>query len=139
MVLKLCTDNVFTLSWNLFLNLWIGKLKNASTTSYLTRLKLSRQQFSDFLGWSLQSNCFNFEQKYFPFHVLQGVTYSPKFWSQHGFSKLANGKTCQLMFLKYLIEYQNAKVMKWKFKIEKSNKNKHNRNVASKENKKKRN
>ena len=41
------------------------------------------------------------------------------------------------MFPKYLIEYQNIKKVKSKFKSEKSNKIKHKCNVVLKENKKK--
>ena len=39
------------------------------------------------------------------------------------------------MFPKCLIEYQNVKIVKSKFKSEKSNKNKHESNVVLKENK----
>ena len=41
------------------------------------------------------------------------------------------------MFPKYLMEYQNVKVVESKFKSEKSNKNKHKTNVDLYENKKK--
>ena len=41
------------------------------------------------------------------------------------------------MFPKYLIEYQNIKKVKSKFKSEKSDKNKHKSNVVLKENEKK--
>ena len=41
------------------------------------------------------------------------------------------------MFPKYLIEYQYLKIVKSKFKIEKSKKNKHKRNAFLKENEKK--
>ena len=41
------------------------------------------------------------------------------------------------MFPKYLMEYQNVKIVKSKFKSEKSNKNKHKSNVVLKETEKK--
>ena len=42
------------------------------------------------------------------------------------------------MFPKYLTEYQNVKIVKSKFKSEKSNKNKHQCNLVLNEKKKKR-
>ena len=46
------------------------------------------------------------------------------------FPKLANGGTSQFRFLKYLIEYQNVKIVKSTFKNVKSQKNKHKSNVV---------
>ena len=50
----------------------------------------------------------------------QGVTYSKKFCGKRGFPNLANGRTLQFMFPKYLIEHQNVKIVKSKFKSEKN-------------------
>ena len=55
---------------------------------------------------------------------------------KHGFPNQANSVTSQFMFPKYLMEYQNVKIKKSKFKSEKSNK-KHKSNVILKENEKK--
>ena len=41
---------------------------------------------------------------------LQGVSYSQKFCSKCSFPKMANSRTSQFMFPKYLIEYQNVKI-----------------------------
>ena len=46
-------------------------------------------------------------------------------------------RTSQFMFPKDFIEYQNAKIVKSKFKNEKSKKKKHKNHVVLKENKKK--
>ena len=54
---------------------------------------------------------------------IHGVSYSQKFLSKCSFISVANGRTSQFMFSKYLIEYQNAKIVKSKFKSGK-NKNK---------------
>ena len=54
---------------------------------------------------------------------FQGVSYSQKFRGKRGFSNLANSRTSQFMFPKYLIEYQNIKLVISKFKSKKSNKN----------------
>ena len=61
----------------------------------------------------------------------QGISYCKKFHNKHGFSiwlivELPN------LFPKYLMEYQNVKVMKSKFKNEKSNKNKHKKQCSFK-------
>ena len=40
---------------------------------------------------------------------IQGVSYSQKFCGKRGFPNLANGRTSQFMFPKYLIDYQNVK------------------------------
>ena len=64
--------------------------------------------------------------------VFQGVSYSQKVCGKHGFPNLANSKASQLMFPKHLIECQNKKIAKSKFKSEKSNKNKHKNNVVKK-------
>ena len=69
---------------------------------------------------------------------VQGVSYSKKFLNKHGFPNLAKSKSAQFMFSKYLIEYQTVKIVKSKFKCEKSNKNKHKSNVVLKETEKKR-
>ena len=42
----------------------------------------------------------------------QGVSYSKKFRGKRGFPNLANSRTYQFTFPKYLIEYQNVKVVK---------------------------
>ena len=68
----------------------------------------------------------------------QGACYSEKFCGKRGFPNLANSRISQFMFPKYLMEYQNVKIVKSKFKSEKCDKNKHKRNVVLKENKKKR-
>ena len=52
----------------------------------------------------------------------QGVSYTQKFRGKRGFPDLANGTTSQFMFRKYLIGYQNVKIVKSKFKGEKSRK-----------------
>ena len=52
---------------------------------------------------------------------LQGVNYSQKICYKHGFPNLANSRISQFMFPKYLIEHQNVKIVKSKFKNEKSN------------------
>ena len=54
----------------------------------------------------------------------QGVSYSKKFCGKHGFPNLANSRLPNL-FPKYVIEYQNVKIMNSKFKNEKNKKNKH--------------
>ena len=60
---------------------------------------------------------------------VQGVSYSQKFYGKCSFPNLANGRTFQFMFPKYLVEYQNIK-MKSKFKSEKS-KTKKNNNIKA--------
>ena len=55
---------------------------------------------------------------------------------KHDFPNQANSVTSEFMFPKYLMEYQNVKIKKLKFKSEKSNK-KHKSNVVLKENEKK--
>ena len=52
-------------------------------------------------------------------YSIQGFTYSQKSHSKCGFLNLVNAKTSQFMFPKYLIEYQNVKIMKLKFKVRK--------------------
>ena len=64
----------------------------------------------------------------------QGVSYSQKFHGRRSFTNLASSRTSQFMFPKYLIEYQNVKIVK--STSEKSKKNKHKNNAVSKENKK---
>ena len=59
------------------------------------------------------------------FMLFQGVSYSQKLHSKHSLPNLANSRTSQFMFPKYLIEYQIVKLVKSKFKSKKSNKNKH--------------
>ena len=60
-----------------------------------------------------------------------------KFCSKCGFPNLVNGKTSKFMFPKYLIEYQNIKIVKSKSKMEKCKMNKHKSNTFLKENEKK--
>ena len=48
-----------------------------------------------------------------------------------GFPYLVNGKTSQFMFPKYLMEYQNVKIVKSKFKSEKCNKKPRKSNVKT--------
>ena len=43
---------------------------------------------------------------------IQGVSYHQKFSNKRGFPNLTNSRTSQFMFLKYLMEYQNVKVVK---------------------------
>ena len=63
-------------------------------------------------------------RKFISKHILkQSVNYSQKICNKCIFSNLANGRTSQLMFPKYLIEYQNVKIVKSKFKKEKCNEN----------------
>ena len=50
---------------------------------------------------------------------MQGVSYSKKLCSKHGFPYLANGSTSQFMFSKYLVEYQNVEIVKSKLESEK--------------------
>ena len=51
----------------------------------------------------------------------QGVSCSQNFCGKHSFPNLANGGTSQFMFPKYLMEFENVKVVKSNFKSEKSN------------------
>ena len=53
--------------------------------------------------------------------IMQGFGYNQKFHDKRGFCNLANSRTSQFMFSKYLTEYQNVKIVKSKFKSEKSN------------------
>ena len=69
---------------------------------------------------------------------MQGVNYSQKFRRKNRLSNLGNSITSQFMFPKYLMEYQNVKIVKSKFKTEKINKSKHKGNAVLKEDKKKR-
>ena len=41
---------------------------------------------------------------------ILGVSYSQKFRGKRGFHKLANGRTSQSRFPKYLIEYHNVRI-----------------------------
>ena len=59
-----------------------------------------------------------------PYLRGQGVSYSQKFCGKCSFPNLSNSWPSEFMFSKYLIECQNVKIVKSKFKIEKSNKNK---------------
>ena len=68
----------------------------------------------------------------------QGVSYSQKFRGKRSFLNMANSRTFQFTFPKYLTEYPNVKIVKSKFKSEKSQKNKHKSNVVLKGNEKKR-
>ena len=54
----------------------------------------------------------------------QGVSYSQKLSDKCSFPNLDNSRTSKFVFPKYLTEYQNAKIVKSKFKSEKSKKNK---------------
>ena len=64
--------------------------------------------------------------------------YSQIFHGKYDFPNLAITRTSQFMFPKYLIEYQNVKIVKSKVKSKKSNKSKHERNIVLKESRKKR-
>ena len=68
----------------------------------------------------------------------QGASFSQKLCGKHGFLNSANSRTSQFMFPKYLIEHQNVKIVKSKYKSEKCDKDKYKSNVVLKENKKKR-
>ena len=74
-----------------------------------------------------------------PEELKQGVNCSQKFCGKHGFPNLANTRTSQFVFPKYLMEYQNVKKVKSKFKSEKCNKKKkqHKSDLVLKDNKKK--
>ena len=74
----------------------------------------------------------------FAYDQMQGVSYNKKFCGKPGFVNLPNNRTSQFMFPKCLIVYQNVKLVKSKFKSEKSNENKHKSNVVLKENEKNR-
>ena len=50
---------------------------------------------------------------------MQGVNYSQTFRRKNSFSNLGNGITSQFMFPKYLMEYQNVKIVKSKFDLRK--------------------
>ena len=68
---------------------------------------------------------------------MQGLNYSQKFRGKGGFPNQADSRTSQFIFPKYLMAYQNVKIMKLKLKSKKSSKNKHKSNVVLKDNKKK--
>ena len=68
--------------------------------------------------------------------IMHGFGYNQKFHGKRGFCNLANSRTSQFMFSKYLIEYQNVKIVKSKFKSEKSNQ-KQTKATVLKENEKK--
>ena len=55
------------------------------------------------------------------------------------FSNLANSRTSQFQMSRKRVEYQNVKIVKSKFRREKSNKNKYKTDVVLKENQKKEN
>ena len=62
------------------------------------------------IHWNASSLC-QLSQKLLNLNIeCQSVSYSQKFCSKGGFPDLANNRTSQFRFPKYLIEYQNVKI-----------------------------
>ena len=126
---------------------WIfGKLINRKLTTSHSNTNIEFTIFNyvtknNYSPFNLQFSGMRYVMPYFIkeswWCCCQGVSYSQKFCSKHGFPNLANSRTSQFIFSKHLMKHQNVKVVKLKFKSKESNKIKHKNNVVLKENKKK--
>ena len=99
------------------LSIWILSIWEKS--GYLSLRQISQLKDYFWRNWadstSLLSICFSIHDSWCvkcgqPLWNYQGVSYSQNLCGNHKFLNLANSRTSQFMFPKYLIDYQNAEV-----------------------------